>query len=180
MMPIGPLMIEHRLIERMVGLLSREIGSMREKGEMNPFFIDSAVDFFRTYADRCHHGKEEHILFRDLATKPLPPDLHKIMDELIQEHRFGRELVGKLADAKERYAQGGKDAHNEIIVFLQELIEFYPTHIEKEDKHFFLAAMEYFNKEERDAMLQEFGEFDKGLIHEKYKQLVERFEGKNT
>jgi hypothetical protein len=41
-----------------------------------------------------------------------------------------------------------------------------------------MPCMEYFNKEERDAMLQEFGEFDKGLIHEKYKQIVERFEGR--
>lgn len=80
MMPIGPLMIEHRLIERMVGLLSREIGTMREKGEMNLVFIEGAVDFFRTYADRCHHGKEEHILFRDLAMKTLSPDLHRIID----------------------------------------------------------------------------------------------------
>jgi hemerythrin-like domain-containing protein len=175
MMPIGPLMIEHRLIERMVGLLKRGIETMREKGELNPFFIDSAVDFFRTYADRCHHGKEEHILFRDLAGKRLPPDLHTIMEELIQEHRFGRELVGKLADAKERYAQGDRHVQNEIIVFLRELIEFYPTHIEKEDKRFFMSSMEYFGKEERDAMLREFGEFDKGLIHEKYKQLVGRF-----
>jgi len=67
---------------------------------------------------------------------------------------------------------------NEVIIFLKELIEFYPIHIEKEDKHFFLPAMEYFNKEERNAMLQEFGEFDKSLIHEKYKQLVERFSDK--
>ena len=178
MMPIGPLMIEHRLIERMVSLSSREIDTMREKGTMNLFFIEGVVDFFRTYADRCHHGKEENILFRDLAMKTLPPDLHKIMDELIQEHRFGRELVGKLAGAKDRYAQGDMSVQNEAIIFLKELIEFYPIHIEKEDKHFFLPAMEYFNKEERNVMLQEFGEFDKSLIHEKYKQLVERFSDK--
>ena len=178
MMPIGPLMIEHRLIERMVGLMKQHIGTLREKEEVNLFFIDAAVDFFRTYADRCHHGKEEHILFRDLAMKQLPTDLHKIMDELIQEHRSGRELVGKLAGAKDRHVQGNISMQDEIIFFLQELIEFYPTHIEKEDKYFFLPSMEYFNKEERNAMLQEFGEFDKSLIHEKYKQLVEQFAGK--
>lgn len=80
-----------------------------------------------------------------------------------------------MAGAKDRYAQGDMGVQNEINVFLKELIEFYPAHIEKEDKHFFLPSMEYFNKEERNAMLQEFGEFDKGLIHEKYKQLVGRF-----
>ena len=32
--------------------------------KVNPNFITAAVDFFRTYADRFHHGKEEGILFR--------------------------------------------------------------------------------------------------------------------
>ena len=72
--------------------------------------IDSGVDFFRTYADRCHHGKEEDILFRDLAKKRLSPEHKKIMDELIHEHRFGRETVGKLVSAKERYVKGDKAA----------------------------------------------------------------------
>jgi hemerythrin-like domain-containing protein len=178
MMPIGPLMIEHRLIERMVSVLQQEMHTRKDRNEVNIEFIDSAVDFFRTYGDHCHHGKEEDILFKDLAGKQLSPDLHKIMEELIQEHRFGRELVGKLANAREHYVQGEKGAQGEIINFLKELTEFYPLHIEKEDKRFFMSSMEYLSKEEQNAMLQEFAEFDKRLIHKKYKQLVEQFEGK--
>jgi hemerythrin-like domain-containing protein len=177
MMPIGPLMIEHRLIERMIRALKQEMHAMEEQDELNLEVIDNTVDFFRTYADQCHHGKEEDILFRDLAEKGLSPEYKKIMDELIQEHRFGRQTVGKLVSAKERYAQGDRGTQNEIIGLLKELAEFYPAHIEKEDKHFFMPCMAYFSKEERDAMLQEFGEFDKNLIHEKYKQLVKRLEG---
>jgi hemerythrin-like domain-containing protein len=178
MMPIGPLMIEHRLIERMVVVLKQEMHAIGEKNEVHLELIDSGVDFFRTYADQCHHGKEEHILFRDLAKKGLSPEHKKIMDELIQEHIFGRETVGKLFSAKERYGKGDRDALNEIIGFLKALVEFYPVHIEKEDQHFFMPCMGYFSKGERDVMLQQFGEFDKKLIHEKYRQLVERFEGR--
>jgi len=29
----------------------------------------ATVDFFRTYADSTHHGKEEDILYRDLIKK---------------------------------------------------------------------------------------------------------------
>jgi hemerythrin-like domain-containing protein len=176
MMPIGPLMIEHRLIERMIGLLRKETHAIGEKGEVNLDLIDSAVDFFRTYADRCHHGKEEHILFRDLTKKKISPEHKRIMDELIQEHRFGRESVGKLVSATERYDQDGRDALNEIMGLLKQLVEFYPAHIEKEDKHFFIPCMEYFDKGERDAMIQEFEVFDRNLIHEKYRQTVERLE----
>ena len=71
MMPIGPLMIEHRLIERMIALLKKESARIRSTGQVNVEFILSAVDFIRTYADHCHHGKEENILFRDLKKKKL-------------------------------------------------------------------------------------------------------------
>jgi hemerythrin-like domain-containing protein len=178
MMPIGPLMIEHRLIERMVSLLNEELHAIEKNNEVHLELIDSAVDFFRTYADRCHHGKEEDILFRDLAKKKLSSEHKRIMDELIQEHVFGRETVGKLFSAKERYGKDNKDELKEIIGFLKELVEFYPAHIEKEDKHFFMPCMEYFSKEEQDAMLQECWEFDRKLIHEKYRQVVERFESR--
>jgi hemerythrin-like domain-containing protein len=178
MMPIGPLMIEHRLIERMVGVLRGEMQGIEKKNEVHAELIDSGVDFFRTYADRCHHGKEEDILFRDLAKKRLSPEHKKIMEELIEEHRFGRETVRQLLSAKERYVKGEATARKEIIGILKKLVGFYPVHIEKEDKHFFLPCMDYFSREERDAMLQECWNFDKQLIHEKYRQLVEQFEGR--
>ena len=177
MMPIGPLMIEHRLIERMVGVLRGEMHSIEKKNAVHIELVDSGVDFFRTYADRCHHGKEEDILFRDLAKKRLSPEHKKIMAELIEEHRTGRGTVGKLLSAKERYGKGERDALKEIIGLLKKLVEFYPVHIEKEDQHFFLPCMEYFSKEERDAMLRQFADFDRELIHKRYRGLVERWEG---
>jgi hemerythrin-like domain-containing protein len=63
-----------------------------------------------------------------------------------------------------------------LIESMQTLVAFYPRHIEKEGKHFFIPVMEYFNKDEKDAMLKEGYEFDQGLIHEKYRQIVERGE----
>jgi len=176
MMPIGPLMIEHRLIERMVDLMREGLHKISEKNEVDSGFIDVAVDFIRTYADRCHHGKEEDILFRDLAKKELSHDHKKTMDELIEEHIFARKTVGRLVGARESYVQGDADALKDIMACIKELVEFYPVHIEKEDKHFFTPCMEYFSKQEQADMLQEFWEFDTKLIHEKYKKIVEQLE----
>ena len=44
MMPVGPLMIEHRLIERMVKLLELELKVIRQKEEVNIAFIDSSIE----------------------------------------------------------------------------------------------------------------------------------------
>jgi len=178
MMPAGPLMIEHRLIERMVKLMAQELPKMEEKRGANIGFLSEAIDFIRTYADRCHHGKEEDILFRDLAAKSLSPEHIKVMDELVEEHISARKIVSRLADAKERYARTQKDGFQEIKTYLTELVEFYPAHIATEDKNFFLPIMNYFTREEKDAMLQEFWAFDKNLIHEKYRKMVEGYERK--
>lgn len=176
MKPIGPLMREHRLIERLIVLLSREIEQINTSGKVNTGFLMAAVDFIRTYADRTHHGKEEDILFRELAKKNLDAEHKRIMNELIQEHIAAREMVARLVKAREAYIAGDSKSSGEIVDCLRELTGFYPAHIEKEDKHFFYPCLEYLTKEEQDAMLQEFWEFDKKLIHEKYQRTVEELE----
>jgi hemerythrin-like domain-containing protein len=55
---------------------------------------------------------------------------------------------------------------------MKSLIQFYPKHIEKEDKHFFIPCMEYFSETEQESILREEWEFDRNLIHEKYKNMV--------
>jgi len=171
-MPVGPLMKEHRLIERMIRIMNAELEKVKKDSKADPSFIDTAIDFIRTYADRCHHGKEEDILFRDLAKKNISAEHKRIMDELIKEHVMGRNNVKKLAEAKEKYILGNKGVLKDIISNMEILVKFYPRHIEKEDKHFFIPCMDYFTQEEKDAMLNEIWEFDRNMIHEKYTKVV--------
>ncbi len=175
MKPIGPLMWEHRLIEKMLRSFESETRKIAELKKVDPLFIDTAVDFIRTYADRTHHGKEEDILFRDLVKKQLSPEHTRIMEELMKEHKHARKMVGMLVDAKERYLKG-EDSSQEVIDHLRELARFYPVHIVKEDKHFFYPCMEYFTPDEQDKMLAEFYEFDRKMIHEKYGNVVNQIE----
>jgi hemerythrin-like domain-containing protein len=176
MMPIGPLMIEHRLIERMVALMKVDAARMNEQNKAELGFVDMAGDFIRTYADRTHHGKEEDILFRDLSKKPLSVDLSKTMRELVEEHVQGRDCVRRLTSARDSYAHGSTEALHDILSALDELVQFYPKHIEKEDRHFFLPCMDYLTKDEQRKMLDEMGEFDRKMIHEKYRKMVEALE----
>ncbi len=176
MMPIGPLMIEHRLIERMIGLIDLEIGNISKTNIVNISFIESAIDFIKTYADRCHHGKEEDILFRRLKEKDISSAHEKILEELVNEHVYARENTRILVDAKNKYLNGDGDALSTITTQLGKYVELYPRHIAKEDKNFFIPCMEYFTKKEQDDMLDEFWEFDKKLIHEKYRNVVELYE----
>jgi hemerythrin-like domain-containing protein len=172
----GPLMIEHRLIERMIRQIQRVLKRIDATNEVDPLFIDTAVDFIIIYADRTHHGKEEDILFRNLKKKDLSNDDSQVMNELVDEHVFGRQTTKKLIEANDRYRNGDKSALTDIAGHLNTLADFYPKHIDKEDKIFFPSSRAYFTEQEEQAMLQEFWEFDKKMIHEKYKLVVEALE----
>ena len=174
----GPLMIEHRLIERMISVIKDVVEEIESKHKVDPVFVDTAVDFIRVYADQTHHGKEEDILFRNLKKKSLSAEDQRLMNELIEDHVFGRQTTKALVEANTRYRNGDDTALTDISDKLKTLIDFYPKHIEKEDKVFFPASRNYFTDEEDQAMLAEFWEFDRKMIHEKYKSVVEGFKKK--
>jgi hemerythrin-like domain-containing protein len=171
-MPIGPLMIEHRLIERMIEIMREELKIFENEKKLDPEFVEMAVDFIRTYADRCHHGKEEDILFRELGGKKLTDKHRRTMEELIEEHRWGRKMTARLVEANKRYGQDETEAKSIVTDCMKSLVQFYPKHIEKEDKHFFIPCMDYFSEAEQQAILREEWEFDKNLIHERYRNMV--------
>ncbi|MFP4445512.1 MAG: hemerythrin domain-containing protein [Desulfosudaceae bacterium] len=170
------LMIEHRLIERMISLLGERAAAIRSTQTVEPLFVDTAVDFIRVYADQTHHGKEEDIMFRDLEQRSLSEEDRRIMQELKDEHVFGRKVTKALVAANTRYRNGDDTALIEIADHLETLADFYPRHIAKEDKVFFPAARQYVTDEEDQAMLVAFNEFDRKMIHQKYEALVDGLE----
>jgi hemerythrin-like domain-containing protein len=171
-------MIEHRIIERMIAMIEKSLDEIESTKKVDPKFVDTAVDFIRMYADRTHHGKEEDILFSDLSERDMSDKDRKMMEDLIEEHAFARKTTKALVAANERYRNGDETALTDVADNLRTLAEFYPKHIDKEDNEFFPASREYYTNEEEQAMLDEFWEFDRKMIHEKYKLLVEELESR--
>jgi hemerythrin-like domain-containing protein/rubredoxin len=168
MMPIALLMIEHRQIERMIPVL-RE-GAIRARiGVVDAGRIDNLVDFIRTYADRCHHGKEEDILFAAMQLKSLPSEIRSTMERLLEDHKASRENLRSVVDANRRYRLGETAALGNMASALERLANLYPDHIAVEDKAFFIPSMELFSKEEQARMLAQFHNFDRLLIHQIYR-----------
>ena len=176
MLPVDILITEHRLIVYAVGVLKKEQQKIAAAGKVDPNFIVAAVDFFRTYADRYHHGKEEGILFNALFKKKLSDPDSAMMRELILEHASARRTVTRLEALKTSYVGGNAEALSGILEVLKVLIELYPRHIEKEDKHFFLPVMQYFTESEQKEMLRSFLKYDQDFTDNRYRLIVEGLE----
>jgi len=167
MKPRGPLMIEHRLIEKVLKLARSRTKTISE-GNYNPIAVDTLVDFIKVYADRTHHGKEEDILFSALKRKKLDENDSRIMMELIEEHKQARAKVGEIVELNERFKAADRSVVKDILRCIVWLTEFYPPHIEKEDRIFFPNTERYFSEKELSDMLGMFWDFDRKMIHEKY------------
>jgi hemerythrin-like domain-containing protein len=170
MKPRGLLMIEHRLIEKVLSVAKQKAISMTDM-DYSSIFVETIVDFIKTYADRTHHGKEEDILFIELAQKKLDDDNLRIMNELIDEHKQARAKVKEIVELNEKYKRGDRKVVPMITTAIIWLAGFYPVHIKKEDAVFFLNTEKYFNETELDNLLNTFYEFDRHMIHEKYQNV---------
>lgn len=176
-MPIGILMIEHRIIERLINLMDAQAEEADKENKINPDFLVFAIDFLKTYADKCHHGKEEDILFKTLEQKSLSSEHGDMVNNLLQDHIISRKMVAALGELKDRYLHADKSALKNITGCIQNLVVLYRRHIEKEDKDFFLPIMEYLNEQEQSKMLKDFQDFDRNFIQSAYKNELIIWEG---
>jgi len=176
MKPTEILMNDHRVIERMLALLEKMKSVMIETGELDKFFVDRAVDFFETFVDGSHHGKEEKILFNRFSAKSLYPELNRTIAHLISEHVHTREALREFRQTSYSCRNDQKLLEASVKLF-ETLIKLYPDHIEDEEKHFFPQSMEHLNEEEQKEMLENFKDFDKTFVHSKYEGLISGLEG---
>ena len=103
--PVEMLEAEHRVIQKMVAGMSVLAEQLEGGEQVDVSLLDRIVVFLRTFADRCHHGKEETFLFPALIRRGVPSHGCPI-GGLTMEHQKGRVMVGELADAIRGYAAG--------------------------------------------------------------------------
>jgi len=177
MLPVDRLTNEHRVIDQMLAAMEKQLTRMNETGEVDTDFVETAVEFLRIFADLLHHGKEEALLFAALADKPLSDEHAQIMAELAEQHADVRRKTTLLVAANRMYLRGSEDALSKVTDVLSELLGFYPAHVAKEEKTFFVAAMQYLSDAEKEKMLADMDQFDSDVIQDRYQKLVDALGG---
>ena len=118
------------------------------------------LDFFRFYADKYHHYKEEEVLFPALL-KTNEPTVTSIVAELLEHHVHFRDTLGKV-----RNDLAGKDyagAQQKIKIYIDELLD----HIAAENEELFPIADTLFAEDELEKLYYKCIDIDYelGLIH---------------
>ena len=93
MKPTEILSGEHRIIEQVLDCLEKMAQKCEAEGRLDKTSAEQAVDFFRNFADRWHHGKEETYLFPAMEAK----GFHAMAvptGVILEEHEQGRAMSG--------------------------------------------------------------------------------------
>ncbi len=170
---------EHRVIERMLNIL-KVISHRLETGEdVNIETLRGALDFVRMFADRCHHGKEEDILFRTLEGRGVLREGGPIGMMLI-EHDEGRKYVRGMAEALERYEKGDSGASRVFATNTQSYVELLTQHMFMEDNILYTMAESVLGESEKEKLLERFRVAEKERLrdgaYQKYIKLVQKLE----
>ncbi len=177
--PIDMLVEEHEVIERMLSILNKAADRL-EGGEPVPaeLFLN-AVDFIRHFADKCHHAKEENVLFQLMSRKGVPSEGGPI-GQMLTEHSYARQYTNRLETAAKRYAQGEHAVKEDIIENARAYAQLLSSHIFKENNILYPMAGQVFSGQDYEYLHHEFerveGEISGEGQHERYHHLVEELE----
>jgi len=97
------------------------------------------VTFIRLFADACHHGKEEDLLFPELEKAGLPHDQGPIA-VMLHEHQQGRLFARHMAGALDGARAGDPQARATLRNAATGYVNLIRGHISKEDHVLFAMA----------------------------------------
>jgi len=168
---------EHRVIERVLDALQRLTAV-----PVNPSLEQwrKALEFFRHFADQCHHFKEEKVLFPALEEHGIPREGGPI-GMMLAEHEEGRGHVRSMIDAVEQVAQGNGAASTRLLDHARAYVTLLREHIQKEDDILFRMADEVIPEDEQRRILKDFENHEAEEMgagaHEKYLGIARELEG---
>ena len=140
MKPTETLKHEHQIVLLVLKGAEREARSIQAGSGAHEEEIEQMVDFFRTFVDRCHHGKEERHLFPAMHGKGMPLEAGPLA-VMLHEHELGRSAVRAVAGALERVKRGEAGRRRRISrTALLGYVELLRSHISKEDNVLFPMA----------------------------------------
>jgi hemerythrin-like domain-containing protein len=177
------LITEHDAVLVALGILEKAAkeASTDSPGALDP--LGRLLDFFRGFVDRCHHGKEEDVLFPELVRRGIARE-HGPIGVMLEEHEIGRSHVRAMADALEKLKSGDRGAAGAIEEHAAEYAEMLKSHIFKENNVLFQMANQVIPDNLAEQISEKFEEIERDRVgqgkHEEYhamlRELKERYQ----
>jgi hemerythrin-like domain-containing protein len=159
---IETMMEEHEVIVRVLASL-QAMARKLESGDASRQDVADFGRFFKEFADRCHHGKEEERLFAKMIECGFPREMGPIA-VMLSEHDAGRKEVRQLITIG--MGEGPLAKHEKAIV-IEAAAQFVPLlygHILKENNILYPMAQQSIPAKEMGALDDSCAAFDREVV----------------
>jgi len=177
MTPTEILSGEHRLIVAVLDCLEEAAERLDGGDAVSPEFFLDAAEFVEGFADKCHHAKEEDILFVAMTARGMPRDSGPIA-VMLREHDEGRRYTAAFRSAAEQIQSGDGSAAADVVCNVFDYVNLLREHINKEDNVLFPMAEQIFPADTMQQVSDDFqrviDEDAKNGIPAKYQALAEK------
>jgi len=177
MKPTEQLKEEHAGIKVMLDILGKVCDRLETGEPADPDHLDRILEFLKIFVDKCHHAKEEDLLFPEMERVGIPREGGPI-GVMLSEHRLGRENVRGMGEAAERYKGGDRAASALFVRNARGYIELLRQHIDKEDNILYPMADARIPEKRQRELLGEFEKVEEERVghgkHEEFHRTMDR------
>jgi len=177
MTPIETLVGEHRLIVEVLDCLEEAAECLDSGDDVSPEFFLDAADFVACFADKCHHAKEEGILFVAMTARDMSQDSGPVA-VMLREHDEGRHYTDAFRSAAEQMKTGDASAAADVVRNVFDYVNLLREHIDKENNVLYPMAEQIIPADTMQQVDEDFqriiAEDAKNGVPAKYKALAEK------
>jgi hemerythrin-like domain-containing protein len=166
---------EHEGIKLMLNIMETIANDLKKGKELNISHYEKILEFIKGFADKCHHGKEEDILFPAMENHGMLKEGGPIA-VMLHDHQLGRDHIKSLSTALEEFKGGNKPAIKSIISSSLSYVHLLRNHIEKKNNILFMMADKVLDEEEQSKIFDAFEKLEVEKIgvgkHEEFHNLL--------
>jgi hemerythrin-like domain-containing protein len=164
---------EHDSILHALRIVDKMLADDLRDDELKLKYYEEVVYFFKTFADKCHHGKEENYFLDELTRKEIQ-DESGLIREILEEHERGREYISLMEKSIEN--KSVKEFEDAAVQYRDLLI----MHIDKENNYLFKRADQLLSEEDQNELFEKFEKYEEDVIghgiHEKLHSMIHNWE----
>lgn len=182
--PTSDLRSEHVGVTRMLNIMGKMADRIAERmasdEKPDTAEVDEVIEFLRVFVDKCHHGKEEQLLFPAVREAGIG-SAEDVLPELMEEHTQGREIVARIVKANEdaKSGEAGNDTTDLIDAFTR-FRELLREHILREERDCFKVADEQLSPEVAKQLQEGYDRIERDVVgegrHEAFHAMLDRLE----
>ncbi len=167
---------EHEAMELLLSALEGMAGALQRPGPYPRKDLEAATTVITEFGDKCHHAKEEKVLFPALA-KASPQTGAEIARRLTSDHRAFRQIVGTMK-AQIPKAEADAAARALLAKNLDTYVRLLRAHIAAENTELMPEVDRAIPPAEREAIAEAFERIEReevgAGVHEKYRGMIHK------